>query len=63
MKPRSAMKSQAGSIGSGRIPRRASTWPGFSFRPERRIATDLILPWMTDAGMAAHLDAIGNVCG
>ena len=31
--------------------------------PEHRIAADLILSWMRDAGMAAHLDAIGNVCG
>src|ERR1700709_7590 len=26
-------------------------------------ATDLIFSWMREAGMAAHLDAIGNVCG
>jgi allantoate deiminase len=31
--------------------------------PEHRSAADLILSWMKDAGMAAHLDAIGNVCG
>jgi allantoate deiminase len=31
--------------------------------PEHRIAADLILSWMKDAGMAGHLDAIGNVCG
>jgi len=31
--------------------------------PEHRLAADLILPWMAAAGMAAHLDAIGNVCG
>jgi allantoate deiminase len=31
--------------------------------PEHRIAADLILAWMKDAGMAVHLDAIGNVCG
>ena len=31
--------------------------------PEHRIAADLVLSWMKDAGMAAHLDAIGNVCG
>jgi allantoate deiminase len=30
---------------------------------EHRIAADLILGWMSEAGMAAHLDAIGNVCG
>src|SRR5258708_3949817 len=30
---------------------------------EHRIAADLILSWMREAGMAAHLDAIGNVCG
>lgn len=31
--------------------------------PEHRTAADLILDWMREAGMAAHLDAIGNVCG
>ncbi|WP_249733604.1 allantoate amidohydrolase [Bradyrhizobium sp. sGM-13] len=31
--------------------------------PEHRTAADLILTWMRDAGMEAHLDAIGNVCG
>src|SRR6202048_1637393 len=31
--------------------------------PEHRAAADLILGWMREAGMAAHLDAIGNVCG
>ena len=31
--------------------------------PEHRIAADLIMSWMKDAGMAAHLDGIGNVCG
>jgi allantoate deiminase len=30
---------------------------------EHRAAADLILSWMRDAGMSAHLDAIGNVCG
>ena len=30
---------------------------------EHRAAADLILGWMRDAGMGAHLDAIGNVCG
>ena len=30
---------------------------------EHRTAADLILSWMREAGMAAHLDAIGNVCG
>ena len=30
---------------------------------EHRAAADLILGWMRDAGMLAHLDAIGNVCG
>lgn len=29
---------------------------------EHRAAADLILTWMRDAGMRAHLDAIGNVC-
>ncbi|VIO79933.1 N-carbamoyl-L-amino acid hydrolase [Bradyrhizobium ivorense] len=30
---------------------------------EHRKAADLIQSWMREAGMAAHLDAIGNVCG
>jgi allantoate deiminase len=30
---------------------------------EHRAAADLILTWMREAGMRAHLDAIGNVCG
>ena len=30
---------------------------------ELRKAADLIMGWMRDAGMSAHLDAIGNVCG
>jgi len=31
--------------------------------PEHRAAADLIMSWMAEAGMRAHLDAIGNVCG
>ncbi len=31
--------------------------------PEHRTAADLLLGWMRVAGMTAHLDAIGNVCG
>src|SRR2546423_2165426 len=31
--------------------------------PEHRIAADLLMTWMRAAGMGAHLDAIGNVCG
>ncbi|WP_431016762.1 allantoate amidohydrolase [Bradyrhizobium pachyrhizi] len=30
---------------------------------EHRKAADLILSWIREAGMSAHLDAIGNVCG
>src|SRR3978361_1354461 len=30
---------------------------------EHRAAADLVQSWMRDAGMRAHLDAIGNVCG
>jgi allantoate deiminase len=30
---------------------------------QHRAAADLILSWMRSAGMNAHLDAIGNVCG
>src|SRR5882672_6549155 len=31
--------------------------------PEHKVAADLILSWMVEAGMRGHLDAIGNVCG
>jgi allantoate deiminase len=31
--------------------------------PEHRAAAELIMRWMVEAGMSAHLDAIGNVCG
>src|ERR1700744_1873771 len=31
--------------------------------PEHRAAAELIMGWMVEAGMTAHLDAIGNVCG
>ena len=31
--------------------------------PEHKTAAGLLLSWMRDAGMRAHLDAIGNVCG
>jgi len=31
--------------------------------PQHRAAADLLLAWMREAGMAAHLDAVGNVCG
>ena len=30
---------------------------------EHRAAAHLILSWMESAGMRAHLDAVGNVCG
>jgi allantoate deiminase len=30
---------------------------------QHRLAADIILGWMRSAGMDAHLDAIGNVCG
>jgi allantoate deiminase len=30
---------------------------------EHRAAADLLLSWMREAGMRAHFDAIGNVCG
>jgi allantoate deiminase len=30
---------------------------------EHRAAAELLLSWMRSAGMRAHLDAIGNVCG
>ena len=31
--------------------------------PEHRAAADQLLGWMREAGMTAHVDAIGNVCG
>jgi hypothetical protein len=31
--------------------------------PEHRRASDLVMSWMRDAGMAVHVDAIGNVVG
>lgn len=31
--------------------------------PEHRAGAEMIMAWMREAGMAAHLDAIGNVCG
>jgi allantoate deiminase len=31
--------------------------------PEHRAAAELILGWMRSAGMHAHLDVVGNVCG
>jgi allantoate deiminase len=46
---------------------RISETPGHLTRiflsKEHRSAADLILGWMRVAGMRAHLDAIGNVCG
>src|ERR1700721_1918963 len=35
----------------------------FFLTREHRTAADLILTWVRAAGMRAHLDAIGNVCG
>ncbi|HEY0913203.1 MAG TPA: allantoate amidohydrolase [Bradyrhizobium sp.] len=31
--------------------------------PEHRVAAELLLSWMRQAGMRADIDAIGNVCG
>ncbi len=31
--------------------------------PQHRAAADILMAWMREAGMTAHLDAIGNVCG
>ena len=31
--------------------------------PQHRAAAEILMAWMREAGMAAHLDAIGNVCG
>ena len=56
------MKSSAGSTISRHF-RDARAFGADFLSPEHRIAADLILAWMREAGMAAHLDAIGNVCG
>src|SRR5258708_37762459 len=34
-----------------------------SLSPENRAATDLVLGWMREAGLAARVDAIGNLVG
>lgn len=34
-----------------------------SLSNEQRAANELVLGWMREAGMSAHLDAIGNVVG
>ncbi len=34
-----------------------------SYSPEYRAAADLVMGWMREAGMAARLDAVGNVVG
>jgi allantoate deiminase len=67
-----AVGAGSGSLGAG-IVRRIDALAAISetpdnltrvfLTPEHRAAADLILGWMRDAGMAAHLDAIGNVCG
>ena len=31
--------------------------------PQHRAAAEILMAWMREAGMTAHLDAIGNVCG
>lgn len=63
---------QSGSLGGEIVARinelaALSEEPGHLTRifltPEHRAAADLILIWMRAAGMQAHLDAIGNVCG
>jgi allantoate deiminase len=67
-----AAEQQASSLGD-EIVGRISTLGAISETPqhlariflskEHRLAADLILGWMRTAGMHAHLDAIGNVCG
>src|SRR5206468_5235485 len=47
----------------GAISETAESLTRIFLSPEHRTAADLILSWMKDAGMAAHLDAIGNVSG
>jgi allantoate deiminase len=67
-----ATGSQARSLGETIVPRinelgAISETPDHLARifltPEHRAAADLILGWMREAGMRAHVDAIGNVCG
>ena len=45
------------------ISEEAGTLTRIYLSKELRAAADLILGWMREAGMSAHLDAIGNVCG
>src|SRR6202158_1701693 len=47
----------------GAISETPAHWPRIFLTPEHRAAADLLLSWMREAGMRAHLDAIGNVCG
>ena len=47
----------------GRISETADRLTRVYLTREHRAAADLILSWMESAGMRAHLDAVGNVCG
>lgn len=47
----------------GAISEEAGSLTRIYLSKELRKAADLILGWMREAGMSAHLDAIGNVCG
>src|ERR1700741_4941873 len=60
---RSARRSCAGLTSSPRFQGRRKNLTRISLPPPHRAASDLLLGWMREAGMAAHLDAIGNICG
>src|SRR5260370_22824952 len=47
----------------GAISERPEHLPRILLPPDHRTAADLLRSWMREAGMSAHLDAIGNVCG
>ena len=59
----SVMRSSAGSNGLAKISETPEHLARIFLTPEHRTAAELILTWMRSAGMRAHLDAIGNVCG
>ncbi len=60
---RSAKRSCVGSMSSLRSRKTPTSSPASISARNCAQAADLILSWMREAGMSAHLDAIGNVCG
>ena len=72
MTPVTAVQQSASSLGHeivrrinelGKISETPENLARVFLTPEHRAAAELILRWMREAGMRAHLDAIGNVCG